>query len=740
MVQILLPMDIFQFSFNPYVFLPLSAMVIYAFLLVSLYPHRLSSKANGWFFAYLIMSLVSGFPTILMALSQTKMDAIVWQSLFFAIITFSFPMFVGFALHFTNHTKLISKLWFRVAMFVPAAIIAGLTLFTGVVSSHSVADIRYEHLMWIVPNGPLFEKTYIPHTMSTITGVGIFFAWHAFHIEDKRKKKQLKLFAYAVFFQIALDTFIVLIFPKIFHTFLIPDSLMMTFFLGAIIAWGILKYDLFTINPATVVTNIIGTMSEVLVVLNPEGNIEFVNKTTESVLGYAESDLVGTNMKNLVANEWSNFDKTIFNPILSGAAKVDLESSIKKKNGELLPVNFSASAIKDNSGGVVGIVCVATDITHLKELYDVTMERNKLSAIMESMSDGILALDKDGNVVQTNKAVFSWMEASEQDLLNKPLENAIPMQLPDGGILTFNQIREHSHAANGESEMKLRELKFTSKNGKVHYVEVSVKLLDKKQSQIQTILTLHDVTEEKELDEMKLDFVSMAAHELRTPLTSVNGYLATFMNDYGKNLDEDQTFLLGRVGTATDKLTDLVEDLLNVSKMESAGFKLDLKSQDWGEVVGKTLNDLNSLAQAKNVKINQIPSETLKITVDESRIREVLSNLLSNAIKYSDNGKEIKVWYEVKGGELITYVQDEGQGIPADAISRLFTKFYRVPGKLEQTTRGTGLGLYISKKIVDSHQGRIWVESEEGKGSTFAFSLPTNEMITRNALFAESKV
>lgn len=231
-----------------------------------------------------------------------------------------------------------------------------------------------------------------------------------------------------------------------------------------------------------------------------------------------------------------------------------------------------------------------------------------------------------------------------------------------------------------------------------------------------------------QLDEMKSNFVSIAAHELRTPLTSIKGYLSVYMNDYKDKLDDDQKSLLNHIGSATEELLALVENLLNVSRIERGAMNLNLAEVNWDELLKGVVDDFQERATQKRIQLKFIEAANLSlIKVDKVRVLEVVSNLISNAINYTNPGGMIQVWAEKGENEIITHVGDNGQGIPAEAIPNLFTKFYRVTQGLTQgstNAEGNGLGLYISKAIVDMHKGKIWVESEVGVGSRFSFSLP----------------
>lgn len=240
----------------------------------------------------------------------------------------------------------------------------------------------------------------------------------------------------------------------------------------------------------------------------------------------------------------------------------------------------------------------------------------------------------------------------------------------------------------------------------------------------------HDETakqaSEKSLEEMKMGFVSIAAHELRTPLTSIKGYLSVFIKDYKDQLNPDQKDLLAHISSNTERVLALVENLLSVSRIERGAMNFNPESINWSSFVAELVGDFNERAVEKNIQLKFIPptQDLPIIRADKIRMSEVLSNLISNAINYTNPGGRIEVSTLQLQSNVITYVADNGKGIPKEAAEKLFTKFYRVTDGLKQDSQGNGLGLYISKAIMDMHHGKIWVDSEEGKGTRFSFSLP----------------
>lgn len=353
-------------------------------------------------------------------------------------------------------------------------------------------------------------------------------------------------------------------------------------------------------------------------------------------------------------------------------------------------------------------------------------ERNKISVTLASIVDGVIAVDLNHNIVIFNKSAEKLTGYKTEDALGKPISRVIRVfdnvtELPPD---TFCPISKDSF----EGVIYKKEgLKMLSSIGQQSFVNlIAGQIEEGRNINLGCILTLYDVSKEKQLDEMKLDFVSMAAHELRTPLTSMKGYLYIFLRDYKISLNERQNTLLSRVSISTQRLSSLVENLLNVTRIERNSVTLSLHKLDWIANIDEVISEVIDQAKDKKLELTFIkPQKTpIFLNVDKFRINEVLTNLLANAINYTSMGGKIVIWTENIGSEVVTRIQDTGEGIPKEALPHLFTKFFRVSGSLEQGSKGTGLGLYIAKSIIELHKGKIWVNSEFGKGSTFSFSLP----------------
>ncbi len=226
-------------------------------------------------------------------------------------------------------------------------------------------------------------------------------------------------------------------------------------------------------------------------------------------------------------------------------------------------------------------------------------------------------------------------------------------------------------------------------------------------------------------EKQKNDFISLASHELKTPVTSVKAYAQVLEKRFSKAGDGESAELIKKMDAQLDKLTSLIGDLLDASKIESGKLQFHKNLFDFNDVVKEVVEEMQRTTVKHKIHLEL--GETKSIYGDRDRIGQVLVNLLTNAIKYSPNADKIIVRSVAKKDEIMLSVKDFGIGISPDGITRVFEQFYRVTSNEEEVFPGMGLGLYVSSEIVKRHHGKIWVESEKGKGSTFYFTLPLTD-------------
>jgi len=308
--------------------------------------------------------------------------------------------------------------------------------------------------------------------------------------------------------------------------------------------------------------------------------------------------------------------------------------------------------------------------------------------------------------------------------MGKHIDEIVQLYGGDEKIVLSNYIQKPDELASIHRE---RGLQIKSQSEKIFYVSIDVAPLVFGSGESHGyILTFYDETNQKALEEMKLDFVSMAAHELRTPLTVIRGYAELLNSEIGEKLSPEHQEHLHRLSYNASNLGTLIDNLLNVSRIERGSYKIEPVPVDLLSLVRNTVTDMVDQANSKGQKlIFTEPDEKVPLVLaDQSRINQVLTNLITNAITYTPVGESITVSISRKDSFVGVTVKDTGIGIPKEALSKLFTKFFRVSSVLEQGSKGTGLGLFISKSIISMHGGDISVDSELGKGSTFIFTLP----------------
>lgn len=369
---------------------------------------------------------------------------------------------------------------------------------------------------------------------------------------------------------------------------------------------------------------------------------------------------------------------------------------------------------------------MAATINNLSVAKDyASIEKNKLDSIIGSVIDGIIVLDLHRQVMLTNKSAENITGFTKEELYGKPLDSLILVKDQSGQTIPPQKLCQIPSDNNLITNIP-QQVNLTGKNGKETKVIItSTQITEGIQANLGCMLLIRNVSQKEQLEQMQIDFVSMASHELRTPVTSIIGYLSTLAEETKEKLTPEQYDFLNRAFTSAQQLAALISNFLNVSKIERGAFVVSMQPLDWQQNLTKAVEDNQTQASQRNITLKlNIPPSLPKVMADNVRINEVLNNLISNAINYGKASGTIEVGVKVDGQELLTYIADDGQGIPPDAIPHLFTKFFRVAGSLEAMKKGTGLGLYISKSIIDMHHGRIWVESKVGTGSTFYFTLP----------------
>jgi two-component system phosphate regulon sensor histidine kinase PhoR len=330
--------------------------------------------------------------------------------------------------------------------------------------------------------------------------------------------------------------------------------------------------------------------------------------------------------------------------------------------------------------------------------------------LFDSIVEGVLLLDERGRIQLANRA-FASLFGVAVDIRGRTLMEALRLhELADlvKSLDSQKQVLGYELRLSGLSErwLQVNAAAIFNGHGRRHG----------------TVLVFHDLTRLKKLESARQEFVANVSHELRTPLSLIKGYVETLL-DGARDNPEVATKFLQTIDRNAERLKLLIEDLLTISELESGHVKLNLSTVALSPVVAKVLEDFKARAAAKSVKlVNQAPD--LAVRADVGRLEQVLGNLVDNAIKYGGAECTVTVGGNAQeGGQVQVFVQDDGLGIPPEALDRVFERFYRVDKARSREQGGTGLGLAIVKHLIQSHGGRVWATSEPGRGTTFYFTL-----------------
>lgn len=356
------------------------------------------------------------------------------------------------------------------------------------------------------------------------------------------------------------------------------------------------------------------------------------------------------------------------------------------------------------------------EVSALNQEHDrqAAQTRTQQAALFDSMIEGLLLLDDSGKIQLANRA-FAGLFGITTDIRGKTvLEVLRQHELPGllARVATEKQVDGYDLKLGGLTD---------------RWLQVNAAAIAGPGGEPQgTLLVFHDLTRLKQLERTREEFVANVSHELRTPLSLIRGYVETLL-DGAKDNPEVATKFLETIHRNSGRLQFLIEDLLTISELESGRLQMNLQRVQLRPLIEKVLEDFKPQAIAKAVTLtNELPDLTAQ--ADANRLHQLLGNLIGNAIKYGRSEGSVRVQAHRTDDRMIQVcVRDDGPGIPADALDRVFERFYRVDKARSRDQGGTGLGLSIVKHIVQGHGGKVWVESEPGRGAAFYFTLPEPE-------------
>jgi PAS domain S-box-containing protein len=455
------------------------------------------------------------------------------------------------------------------------------------------------------------------------------------------------------------------------------------------------------------------------------GNFTFVSDAACHHLGYSREELIGMNYRVYTPPEDVKKVLQVYNQVYRTGEPVEcLSREMIRKDGRRIFIETSIFPLRNERGEIILFRGAGRDVTKRKQVEEKLLEsEEKYRSVVERANDGICII-QDGTIKYLNARLANmWGEAAEKFVDTPFAEHLHSDDLPQ-------MAERYKRRMAGEEVTPLYELALVRSDGSKVYAEVNAGVITYEGKPADLVI-LRDITERKQLEEeqsklerMKTEFLSNISHELRTPLQSITGFTKLMLQ--GKVPDpETQKEFLTIIDSQSENLCGLIESLLDMSRIESCRFDINKAPMSLRDLIQDVVHGFHNTANAKNIALTEdIPAALPEIEADEGRLRQVMTNLLGNAIKFSKDGGKITVKAEAEDSNVLVQVTDCGIGIPKEAMKHLFEKFYQGDGSITRGYGGSGLGLYISKQIIEAHGGRIWAESKPGKKTKLAFIIP----------------
>lgn len=353
-----------------------------------------------------------------------------------------------------------------------------------------------------------------------------------------------------------------------------------------------------------------------------------------------------------------------------------------------------------------------------QKIHEVLQEQEKSHAVIASVGDGVFVVDNSGSVTMWNKSAERITGFTEDEIVGRERPDGYAVQQRERACVPFCMTVSPAAGAGDSFEIET-----CRRDGSEIWLSVSAApIRDAARRDAGSVYVFRDISEYKALERIRSDFVATVSHELRTPLTSILGFSKTLLRPDAVFPEASRRSFLQEIVREGERLARMIEDVLSVSRLESGILRLDLKPVNAVASVKSVVANVSRLTEQHRFIINA-PDDLAAARADPDKLHQVLLNLVVNAVKYSPGGGNITVSVESADASLVFTVSDEGVGISKDALPHVFERFYRAPVEHVSVT-GTGLGLFVSKHLVEEMDGEIWAESTPGRGSRFYFRLP----------------
>lgn len=495
---------------------------------------------------------------------------------------------------------------------------------------------------------------------------------------------------------------------------------------------------------------IVSSSDDAIVSKDLNGIVQSWNEGAMRIFGYTAEEMIGQPILRLIPADRPGEEDRILERLRRGERVDHFETVRVRKDGRRIHVSVTISPVRDAAGRVIGASKVARDITERTQVNERIREsEGRLRALVDTAVDGILTVDERGTVGSFNPAAQRMFGYEPSEIVGRNVNQLIPGGIDDGGSV----VSEHPHASNSATVGVAREVLGRRKDGSSFPLDLAVSELELGNRCLFTAI-VRDITERKRAEEererllqseraarseaerasrLKDEFLATVSHELRTPLNAIYGWSQLLKRKQVK--DEELLEGLEVIARNAKVQTQLVEDLLDMSRIVSGKLRLDIQSVDLTDVIDAAVRTILPAAQAKEIMLQKIidPAAGL-VSGDPNRLQQVIWNLLSNAVKFTSKGGSVQVLLERINSHVKLRVSDSGQGVAPEFLPHLFERFQQADATTTRRHGGLGLGLAIVKHLVELHGGTVGVSSAGlNQGTTFTICLPVRAALLLEA-------
>lgn len=488
--------------------------------------------------------------------------------------------------------------------------------------------------------------------------------------------------------------------------------------------------------------NLIKSITSILIGLTSDGSIALWNRVAEYIFKVKAEDVIGKKIEDCNFDWEKSRVVTAVRESLHLKIQNQLDDIVLKQDDREILLGFTLNPFAHYESGQVAILLYGADVTErvksrkalqnsndmLKTMnLEIAREKAKDQAILASIADGLIVTDDQGCIVLVNKQARFMFEWVQKEVKGQKLTDVVPLMDESGGLIP-EELRPSTLALKTKNKSVCFANYCQNENNLIP-LQISSAPVMFEGSQIGAITLFRNISHEKEIENMKSEFVSTVSHELRTPLTSIREGVAQVFEELLGPINQDQKEFLTIAMDEIDRLTAIINDLLDISKIESGGLVLRKSWVDFTDLLRPVIFNYKNLTKSKEIELiaKFPPEEIVEIYCDPDKIKQIITNLLTNAYKFTHKGGKIEIELINEENQIRVAIRDTGVGISKENLPKVFQKFLQVGRTAGPGIKGTGLGLTICKHLIELHSGKIWVESQLDKGSCFYFTLPKLE-------------